>query len=137
MHLMEKHKDNANCNDMYVNIKEAALKLCRNRYVNNTDLEFENKIIRNIKSSNNLDTLINEVLLLLNGKDGNIRVEAAEILGKITPSSISKKVINELKKHLDDNFIRDYVYAEFQCDEEDIRSLSECARRSIKQLTQK
>ena len=30
---MEKHIDNANCNDMHVKIKEAALKLCKNRYV--------------------------------------------------------------------------------------------------------
>ena len=88
----------------------------KNKYVNNTDLEFENIIIRNMKSSNNLDTLINEVLLLLNGKDGNIRIGAAEILGKIIPSSILKKVINEIEKHLNDNFTRDYVYAEFQCD---------------------
>lgn len=76
------------------------------------------------------------MLSLLNGKDGNIRIGAAEILGKITPSSISKKVINELEKHHDDNFIRDYVYAEFQCDEGDVRSISECAKLSIKQLTQ-
>lgn len=80
--------------------------------------------------------MVNEVLLLLNGKDGNIRIGAVEILGKIIPSSISHKVINELEKHLDDNFIRDYVHAEFQCDEEDIRSVSECAELSIKQLTQ-
>ena len=75
------------------------------------------------------------MLLLLDGKDGNIRVGAVEILGKITLSSISKKVINELEKHLDGNFIRDYMYAEFQCDEEDICSVSECAEWPIKQLT--
>ena len=51
MHLREKHKDNADYDDIYINIKEAALKLCRNRYVNNTDVGFENKIIHNIKSS--------------------------------------------------------------------------------------
>jgi hypothetical protein len=136
MNLMEKHTDNANSNDMHVNIKEAALKLCRNRYANNTDLEFENKIIHNIKSGNNLDVLSNEVLLLPNGKDGDIRVGAAKISGDITPSSISKKVIKEVEKHLDDNLIRDYMYAGFQCDEEDIRSVSECAKLSIEKLTQ-
>ena len=71
------------------------------------------------------------MLLLLKRKVGNIRVGAAENLGKIIPSSISKKWMHELEKHLDDNFIGDYMYAEFQCDEEDTRSVSECVKLSF------
>ena len=73
---------------------------------------------------------------MLHGKDGNIRVGAAEILGVVTLVSMANIVQKELEKHLDDNIIRDYVYGGFQGDEENVRTVSECSKLSINKLNE-
>ena len=79
--------------------------------------------------------LILEIISLLHGEDGNIRVGAAEILGVITPMPMAKTVVNGSRKHLDDNYIRDFVYGGFQGDEDDMRTVAECCALSIKKLS--
>lgn len=115
-------------------IKDSAKRLCENRSSYNFKENIEKEIVGRIKRRNQLPQLIHEIISLLHGQDGNIRIGAAEILGTITPTSMAKAVQKELEKHLDDNFVRDFVYGGFQGDEEDIRTVSECAKLSINKI---
>lgn len=115
-------------------IKDSAKRLCTNRSSYNFKENIEKEIVGRIKRRNELPQLIHEIISLLHGQDGNIRIGAAEILGTITPTSMAKAVQKELEEHLDDNFVRDFVYGGFQGDEEDMRTVSECATLSIKKI---
>ncbi|MCX5638799.1 MAG: hypothetical protein NTX52_14070 [Planctomycetota bacterium] len=117
-------------------IKDSAKRLCENRSSYNFKENIEKEIISKIKQQDDLVQLIHEIVSLIHGKDGNIRVGAAEILGIITPPSMANIVQKELERHLDDNFVRDYVYHGFQGDEEDMRTVSGCSKLSIKKLNE-
>ena len=115
-------------------IKKTAKRLCENRSHYNSNDYVEREIIDDVKQKDYLKELVSEVISSLHGNDGNIRLGAAEILGVITPLSMVNVVLEELKKHLNDNFIRDYAYGGFQGDEYDMRTVAECCRASIKKL---
>ena len=134
--LTENNINNANYGDEQIKIREIAAQLCKNRYANNIDLAFENKAIGKVKSTKQIYALTKEILLLFDAEDGELRIGAAELWGKITPPSMSEEIIQKLQEHLEVNFTRDFMCAGFQCDEEDNRSVSECAELSIRQLKQ-
>jgi len=115
-------------------IKDCAKRLCKNRSLYNFNENIEKKIVGTIERRNELPQLIHEIISLLHGADGDIRIGAAEILGTITPISMAKAVKKELEKHLDDNFVRDYVYDGFQGDQEDLRTVSKRSKLSIDML---
>jgi HEAT repeat protein len=82
-----------------------------------------------------LPQLVKAVLEILdNSDDGNLRVGAAELLGSITPTGMKDQVIATLEEYADDTFVRDYAYAGAQGDEDDMRSVGECAKASISEL---
>jgi len=112
-------------------IKDSARRLCENRCSYNFRESIEEEIVCRIRQRNGLPELIHEIVSLLHGQDGNIRVGAAEIPGAITPPSMAEMVQGELKRHLNDDFVRDFVYGVAQGDEEDLRTVSECGRLSI------
>jgi hypothetical protein len=115
-------------------IKDSASRLCENRCSYNFRESIEEEIVCRIRQRNELPELIHEIVSLLHGQDGNIRVGAAEILGAITPPSMAEMVRGELKRHLNDDFVRDFVYGVAQGDEEDLRTVSDCCRLSIDKL---
>ena len=117
------------------NISGIAKLLCENRWTYNSKKSVERQILDSSARENFIAMLTIEVLSILSGQNGNLRVGAAEILGAITPPPLKGKVITELKKHLVDEFTRDYVYEGFQGDEEDSRTVASCARHSIWKLT--
>jgi hypothetical protein len=47
---------------------------------------------------------------------------------------MAEMVRGELKRHLNDDFVRDFVYGVAQGDEEDLRTVSDCCRLSIDKL---
>ena len=116
-------------------IKDSARRLCENRSSYDFRERIEEETVCRIRQRGELAELIDEIVSLLHGQNGNIRVGAAEVLGAITPPSMAKAVQRELEKHLDDDFVRDFVYAGFQGDEEDVRTVSDCCRVSIDRLT--
>ncbi len=115
-------------------VKDAALALCRNRAVYFFRESDEKAILAAIEERGLLSGLVEQVVLLLNDKDGNVRLGAAELLGTIPPPAYKEEVIGPLERHLQDTFVRDYVYGGAQGDEEDMRTVAECARRSIERL---
>ena len=115
-------------------IRDYAKRLCENRYSYSFKENIEKDIAEKIERRNEMPQLIHEIISLLHGQDGNMRIGAAEILGAITPASMVKAVQKELEKHLEDNFVRDFVYDGFQGDEEDMRTVSQCAKLSINKL---
>jgi hypothetical protein len=115
-------------------MKQDAMELCQNRCVYAFDEDKEKAILARISERRQLPQLVSTVIAILNGTDGNLRVGAAELLGAITPASMQTAVIAALGKHADDPFVRDYAYAGTQGDEDDLRSVAECAKTSISQL---
>ncbi len=115
-------------------IKKSARRLCKNRSYYNPKGGVEKEIIDDIKRRDYVKQLVLEVISSLQGKDVKIRIGAAEILGVITPASMLTIVPEELKKHLDDNSIREYVYGGLQGDEYDMKTVDECCRESIEKI---
>ncbi len=115
-------------------IRDSAERLCENHSLYNFKDHIEKAVIAQIKQENCLVQLINEIISLPHGNDGNLRISATEILGIITPPSMVKTAQKEIKKHLDDSYVRDFVYNVFQGDEEDMRTVPECSLLSINKL---
>lgn len=114
---------------------QAAWILCDNRWSYSFTQQIEDEILDAMRKNNALNGLIGEIVSLLNGEDGDLRVGAAEILGVITPPGIIREsVVAELEKHKRDNSMRNYLYGGFQGDEEDMRTVSGCAHKSIGRL---
>lgn len=115
-------------------LTQAARILCNNRWSYSFTQKIEDEILDAMRKNSALNGLVGEIVALLNGEDGDIRVGAAEILGVITPKEMKESVVAELEKHKGDNYMRNYLYAGFQGDEEDMRTVSGCARESIEHL---
>lgn len=115
-------------------IRESSKRLCENRCSYKFKGDVEEAILAEVKQRDLSERLICEIVSFLHSEDGNVWLGAAEILGTITPASMVNMVVKELEKHLDDNFIRDYVYSGFQGDEEDVRTVAECSEFSIQKL---
>lgn len=115
-------------------LEKAGKLLCENRWSYSFNDSVEKQIMSVIIELNLTKNLIGKIIYFLNGNDVNLRVGAAELLGSITPSSMKNTIIFELNNHLNDHYTRDYVYGEFQGDEDDVRTVSDCATRSIKKL---
>jgi hypothetical protein len=115
-------------------LKEAVRILCENRCAYTFREAEEVQVIAAVRQKGLLSQLVYEVLAILNGSDGNLRVGAAELLGTVAPPSLRKLVITELENHLTDNFIRDFAYAGAQGDEEDMRTVAGAAKHAIHRL---
>lgn len=115
-------------------VKEAARLLCNNRWSFCHTPCVEHEVVTAMTDCHSLVDLVREVVLVLNGEDGDLRVGAAELLGVITPSELKDEVVRHLRARLDDTYMRDYVYGGYQGDEEDRRTVAECAQQSLAQL---
>jgi len=122
-------------NDPNEYLKKAGKLLCENRWSYHFNSSIEKQIMSVIIKLNLTKSLIDNIIHLLNEDDVSLRVGAAELLGSVTPFSMNNKVIFELNYDLNDHSIRDYVYGEFQGDEDDVRTVSDCAAQSIKKLS--
>jgi hypothetical protein len=78
------------------NIRDSARRLCENRSNYDFKDKFEKDIISDIDKNNDTEQLVHEIISLLHGEDGNIRVGAAELLGVLTPASMADMVLKEL-----------------------------------------
>jgi hypothetical protein len=131
---MDKHTLPMSGRNSIQHLKEKAKILCEYRCSYTFEEAKEREIIDGVKRNGLISEFVNELIAILNGEDGNLRIGAAELLGLLTPPSLKNIVTAELEKHLTDKFVRDYAYAGAQGDEEDVRTVAKAAEDAIHKL---
>jgi len=113
---------------------EASFILCDNRWSYFFTQWVEDKIIDAYRGVSAEKELVDGVIQFLHCNNGDLRVGAAELLGIITPTELEGVVIPELEKHLSDDSMRSCMWCGALGDEEDVRTVSGCATKSIEAL---